>query len=171
MNPEGKYVLDLTESFNQICLQNLLCSAEKAVLENEGKFELKQCFAKVTLNGKAKWDPPAEKDVMGLFVLGDAPTGILKFDFTLDPALLKETEKQIKKLTEAGDMTQVAQIRLNQSMPAEVITENTMFKVMSSDQGSINYYNMLIERYKEEDEPNMLELIINQSNENSIWFS
>ena len=56
-------------------------------------------------------------------------------------------------------------------MPAEVITENTMVKTMSSDQGAINFYNMLIERYKDEDEPNMLELIINQSKENSIWFS
>ena len=68
---------------------------------------MKQCFAQVTFNGKSKWDPPLEKDAHGNFVLGEAPTGVLKFNFTLNPALLKETEKQIKKLTEAGDMKQV----------------------------------------------------------------
>lgn len=82
----------------------MLGSAEKSVAENEGKFELKQCFVKVTFNGKSKWDPPVEKNSQGLFNLGEAPTGVLAFDFCLNPALLKETEKAIKKLTEAGDL-------------------------------------------------------------------
>lgn len=92
-NPEGKYSLDLTQNYNQIVLQTLLGAAEKAVAENEGKFELKQCFGKVTLNGKPKWDPPVEKNSVGLFVLGEAPSGILRFDFSLNPTLQKETER------------------------------------------------------------------------------
>jgi len=43
-NPEGRYALDLTESFNQICLQHLLQAAEKAVARHAGAFDLKQCF-------------------------------------------------------------------------------------------------------------------------------
>jgi len=43
-NPEGKYCLELKEPYNQICLQNLLKSAEKAAEKSEGKFEIKQCF-------------------------------------------------------------------------------------------------------------------------------
>jgi len=103
-NPEGKYVLDLTQNYNQIVLQNLLMAAEESVADNEAKFEIKQCFVKVTFNGKSKWDPPVEKNSSGLFNLGEAPTGVLAFDFNLNPALLKETEKQIRKLTEAGNL-------------------------------------------------------------------
>ena len=78
-NPEGKFVLDLSQAYNQICLQKLLESAEKACAENEGAFEVKACFAGVTFNGKSKWDPPMEKDSLGIYNLGEAPSGILKF--------------------------------------------------------------------------------------------
>jgi hypothetical protein len=61
-NPEGKYSLNLEESYNQICLQNLLLAAEKSVAENPGAFEIKSCFFQVTFNGKSKWDPPTERD-------------------------------------------------------------------------------------------------------------
>lgn len=92
----------MAQAYGQICLQNLLSSASKSVEENESKFELKQCFVKVQLNGKGKWDPPTDKNENGLFNLGEDPKGTLTFDFVLNPAIFKETEKQIRKLTEAG---------------------------------------------------------------------
>ena len=102
-NPEGNYTLDLVESFDQVCLQNLLQAAERAVTRNEAAFEIKSCFSGVKLNGKPKWDPPLEKFKNGLFNLGDEPSGELVFNFTLNPIALKEQEKAIKKATEAGD--------------------------------------------------------------------
>ena len=102
-NPEGNYTLNLAESFDQVCLQNLLQAAERAVARSEAAFELKACFSAVKFNGKAKWDPPVEKFKNGLFNLGEEPTGELVFNFTLNPIALKEQEKAIKKATEAGD--------------------------------------------------------------------
>jgi len=151
-NPEGKYCLDLSEAFNQVVLQLLLQTAEKAVEENPGAFELKKCFDTVTFNGKTKWDPPVEKDSNNLFMLGEEPSGILKFNFTMNPAALKETEKQIRKLTEAGDLKQVEAIRKEQAKPAENINVTTITKGMSSDKGANNFFDMIVERYKEEDE-------------------
>ena len=93
-NPEGKYSLDLSQVQSQVCLQNLLLSAEKTVARNGGAFEIKQCFHQVTLNGKPKWEPPTEKlSGSSIFNLGEEISGILKFQFTLNPLQLKEREK------------------------------------------------------------------------------
>jgi hypothetical protein len=89
-NPEGPFNLDLEEAYNQILLQQLLAAAEKAVERNPGAFELKNCFAQVSFNGKTKWDPPTMKNAIGLYDLGEEPSGILKFTFTLNPPMLKE---------------------------------------------------------------------------------
>lgn len=89
-NPEGPFNLDLEEAYNQILLQQLLAAAEKAVERNPGAFELKNCFASVSFNGKTKWDPPSTKNAIGLYELGEEPSGILKFMFTLNPPMLKE---------------------------------------------------------------------------------
>ena len=89
-NPEGPFNLDLEEAYNQILLQQLLAAAEKAVERNPGAFELKNCLASVSFNGKTKWDPPSTKNAIGLYELGEEPSGILKFMFTLNPPMLKE---------------------------------------------------------------------------------
>jgi len=81
----------------------LLQAAERAVERHGNTFEIKQCFSGVTFNSKPKWEIPTEKKGNGLFSLGDEPTGLLKFQFTLNPVQLKETEKMIKKAKEEGD--------------------------------------------------------------------
>ncbi len=43
-NPEGSYNLNLAETYDHIILQSLCLIAEKAVLNSEGKFDIKQCF-------------------------------------------------------------------------------------------------------------------------------
>lgn len=170
-NPEGKHSLDLSQSHNQIVLQNLLAAAERSVAENEGKFEIKQCFVKVTFNGKSKWDPPLEKNSQGLFQLGEAPSGVLAFDFCLNPALLKETEKQIRKLTEAGNLKEAEQLIENQSKPPEVITLNSIQKHTPTESSAESFYDMIVDRYQEGDEQNMLHMITNMTREHSLWFS
>lgn len=123
------------------------------------------------LNGKGKWDPPTEKDSQGLYVLGEAPSGTLVFDFCLNPAQLKETEKQIRRLTEAGDLKQVEILRVNQSKPAEVINVHSVTKAPSSDSGAGAFFDMILERYREGDDVNVVEMIINLTKEHSVWFS
>ena len=92
-NPEGKFLLDIGESYGQVILQQLLSAAEKAANRSSGAFEAKQCFNGASLNGKGKWEPPLEKNSYGLFNLGDEPTGTLKFNFTLNPPVYKDLEK------------------------------------------------------------------------------
>lgn len=170
-SPEGKYSLDLSQNYNQIVLQNLLSSAEKSVAENEGKFEIKQCFVKVTFNGKSKWDPPTEKNSQGLFSLGEAPTGVLNFDFCLNPAQLKETEKAIKKLTEAGNLEEAEKLIQNQNKPPEVYTLKSIQKILPNEQSAISFFEMLIDRYSEGDDQNIMHMITNMTKEHSLWFS
>ena len=81
--------------------------------KNPGAFEIKQCFHQVQFNGKSKWDPPLEKDNSQLFVLGEEPSGSLKFNFTLNPVALKDAEKQIKKATDEGDLKKADMLRSN----------------------------------------------------------
>lgn len=173
-NPEGKYSLNLAQAYGQICLQSLLQSAEKSVQENEGKFEIKNCFVKVALNAKGKWDPPLEKTENGLFNLGQDLKGILTFEFVLNPAVHKETERQIKKLQESGDakqMKRAEEIRANQLLPAEVINTASVQKKLSTDSGTISFFNILLDRYQEGDDLNIQEMIINLTKEYSLWFS
>ena len=42
---------------------------------------------------------------------------------------------------------------------------------MTSDQGAINFFDMIIERYGEEDYANVIELIINLCKQYALWFS
>ena len=69
-------------------MQNLLRIAEGAANASEGKFDLKACFYGVKLNGKGNWNPPASKDINGLFDPIDK-TGLLTFHFTTNPILFK----------------------------------------------------------------------------------
>ena len=172
-NPEGKYTLDLAENFNQICLQHLVQAAEKAVERSEGAFEMKNCFVGARLNGKSKWEPPSEKSSVGLFNLGlgEEPKGSLEFQFTLNPPALKEYEKQLRRATDDGDVKKLAQLKANEGKPIESVDAGSITKQIGSDSMANNFFDMLIERYQDEDENNMLALIKNLSMENSIWFS
>lgn len=77
----------------------------------------------------------------------------------------------MKKLADAGDAKQVALLRKEQSKPSETITAKTITKSMQGDKGATKFFDMLVEKYGEEDEVNMLELMINLTKEHSLWFS
>ena len=110
-------------------------AATKAVERSEGKFELKQCFVGVKLNGKGKWDPPIDRFANGLYNLGEEPSGELTFQFTLNPVALKETEKMIKKAADSGD-TKLAELLKTQSeKPMESLEVDSISKANVSDQG------------------------------------
>ena len=66
-NPEKLYTLNMNETYDHIILQNLLLIAEKAVLNCDGKFDIKGCFYGAKLNGKPSWNPPSAKDANGQF--------------------------------------------------------------------------------------------------------
>lgn len=70
-NPEGTFTLNLAETYDHIILQNLILIAEKAANGSEGKFDIKQCFQGVKMNGKASWNPPTNKDQFGQFEISD----------------------------------------------------------------------------------------------------
>ena len=79
----------MAETYNQLILQNLLKIAEGAVASSDGKFDIKGCFYGVKLNGKANWNPPASKDINGLYDPIDK-TGLLTFTFTTNPIIFKQ---------------------------------------------------------------------------------
>ena len=138
---------------------------------SEGKFELKQCFVGVKLNGKGKWDPPIDRFANGLYNLGEEPSGELTFQFTLNPVALKETEKMIKKAADSGD-TKLAELLKTQSeKPMESLEVDSISKANVSDQGAGNFFEMLVEAYKAQDEASMMELITNLAKESGVWFS
>ena len=82
----------------------------------------------MTFNGKSKWDPPTEKKTNGLFNLGEEPTGVLKFQFTLNPILLKENEKLIKKAKEEGDNKKLNELLRNADKPVETLEVDNVAK-------------------------------------------
>jgi hypothetical protein len=123
------------------------------------------------MNAKGKWEPPVEKTNQGLFVLGDEPSGNLKFKFTLNPLAIKELEKQMKKASDDGDHKKLALLKNNASKPVETLEVNTITKTVSSETMANNFFDMLVSRYQDEDESNMLELIRTMATENSMWFS
>jgi Ran GTPase-activating protein (RanGAP) involved in mRNA processing and transport len=86
--PEKEYTLNMAETYNQLILQNLLKIAENISNASEGKFDMKSCFFGVKLNGKPNWAPPTGKDANGHFDPIDK-TGILTFNFTINPILFK----------------------------------------------------------------------------------
>lgn len=146
-NPEGMYNLDLEERFDQIILQYLLDTAEKAVERSGGTFEVKQCFAGVTFNGKSKWDPPLMKNNQGLFDLGEEPSGLLKFQFTNNPPGLKEFEKMLKKANEEGDSKKIEKLKQEAAKPIETLDEESLSRAVVSDAGAVNFFEILLEQY------------------------
>jgi len=106
-----------------------------------------------------------------LFNLGEDPKGELIFTFTLNPVEYKNAEKAIKKLADAGDTKQADMLRAEQAKPPVVISEQSCSRALAPENAINNYFNMLVDRYQNDDEANMLELITNLMKENSIWFS
>jgi hypothetical protein len=106
-----------------------------------------------------------------LFNLGEDPKGELIFTFTLNPVEYKNAEKAIKKLADAGDTKQADMLRAEQAKPPVVISEQSCSRALAPEKAMNNYFNMLVDRYQNDDEANMLELITNLMKENSIWFS
>ena len=138
---------------------------------SEAAFEPKQCFNGVKFNGKAKWDPPTERFKNGLFNLGEEPSGELTFLFTLNPPALKEQEKAIKKATEAGDAKLLKRLQEDAAKPVESLEVDSVTKPEVSEVGARNFFEMLLDRYEEQDDTSCLELINNLCKEHSIWFS
>ena len=90
-------------------------------MASAGAFELKQCFHGAQLNAKGKWEPPLEKTNQGLYVLGDEPSGVLKFRFTLDPVAIKDFEKKMKKAGDDGDSKKVERLKREAAKPVETL--------------------------------------------------
>lgn len=105
---------------------------------------MKQCFNGAQLNGKGKWEPPADKTTLGLFNLGEEPSGVLKFKFTLDPVSLKELEKKIKKATDEGDTKAVEKLKRRAALPVETLEPQTLKKKVTSESMANNFFDMLI---------------------------
>ena len=123
------------------------------------------------MNGKPKWDPPTEKHPTGLHNLGEEPSGDLTFTFTLNPVAFKEREKALKKAAESGDAKLLAKLQAEAALPVETLEVDSVTKPDVSDQGASNFFDMLLERYEEQDESSYLELISNLAREHAIWFS
>jgi hypothetical protein len=66
----------------------------------------------------------------------------------LNPVALKETEKLIKKASDAGD-TKLANLLKSQSdKPVESLEIDSVTRPNVSDQGANNFFEMLVEAYK-----------------------
>lgn len=72
---------------------------------------------------------------------------------------------------EEGDNKKINALKAGADDPVESLEPGTITKQMGSDAMANNFFDMLIERYQEGDENNMLALIKNLALENSIWFS
>jgi Ran GTPase-activating protein (RanGAP) involved in mRNA processing and transport len=171
LNPEDKFQLDLSAPYYQVILQYLLAAAERAAGLSEGAFEVKQCFAGVTFNGKAKWDPPLEKNSAGIYNLGEEPSGVLKFQFSLNPPLLKEQQKLLKKAEEAGDSKLVEQIQRDLQRPSESLQAESISRQFMSPEAASFFFKLLLERYKDQDENSAVEFITALAQQHSLWFS
>lgn len=80
-------------------------------------------------------------------------------------------EKMIKKLKDNGDTEKAALFEKDLNQPAEEINTKTVSKKFTSDDAAIFFFDNLVDRYKKEEEKNMLELIKNVTKANSMWFS
>jgi len=72
---------------------------------SENAFDQKMCFYQVKINGKATWSPPTEKMTSGLWNLGEAPEGILDFQFTADPVAFKKEMIKLQREAAANEKT------------------------------------------------------------------
>ena len=52
-----------------------------------------------------------------------------------------------------------------------MINSLTVQKHLSNESGTISYFNMLIDRYRENDDWNIAEIISNMTKEHALWFS
>lgn len=98
----------------------------------------------------------------------------MKFEFTLNPALQKETDKQIRKLLDAGDersKQKALEIQKNLSQATEDINETTCQKNLSTENGTNSFFNILEDRYRDGDDLNITQIILNMTKEYSMWFS
>ena len=104
-------------------------------------------------------------------MLGDEPSGILKFRFTLDPVAVKDFEKKMKKAADEGDTKKVEKLKKEAAKPVETLEVSTVTREVSSETMANNFFDMLITSYKDDDENGMLELIKTLATENAVWFS
>lgn len=77
-------------------------------------------------------------------------------------------------MQDSGDpklVKRAEEIRANQQLPAEVINTTSVQKKLSTDSGTVSFFNILLDRYQEGDDLNIQEMIINLTKENSLWFS
>ena len=56
-----------------------------------------------------------------MYVLGDDPSGVLKFRFTLDPVAVKDFEKKMKKAADDGDSKKVERLKREAAKPVETL--------------------------------------------------
>lgn len=91
----------MSETYNQLILQNLLKIAEAAANGSDGKFDVKACFQGVKLNGKNTWNPPTSKDINGMFDPIDT-SGVLNFFFTINPLEYKKQQLKLEALEKAA---------------------------------------------------------------------
>ena len=65
----------------------------------------------------------------------------------------------------------LAKLQAEAALPVETLEVDSVTKPDVSDQGASNFFDMLLERYEEQDESSYLELISNLAREHAIWFS
>lgn len=58
--------------------------------------------------------------------MGEDPSGILKFRFTLDPPAVKEFEKKMKKAADDGDSKKVERLKKEAARPVETLEVSTV---------------------------------------------
>jgi uncharacterized membrane protein (DUF106 family) len=82
-----------------------------------------------------------------LYVLGDDPSGVLKFRFTLDPVAVKDFEKKMKKAADDGDSKKVERLKREAAKPVETLEASTITRQVSSETMANNLFDMLISYY------------------------
>ena len=65
----------------------------------------------------------------------------------------------------------VALLKTQSEKPVESLEIASVTKPSVSDQGAGNFFEMLVEAYKIQDEASMMELITNLAKESGVWFS
>lgn len=98
----------MTTVYDQIVLQKLLtishALAAQSTTHPDGPFDQKACFNGVKIDGKPRWDPPAERDPFGIWNIGgDEAKGILEFTFVTDPHSYKKEMRAISKVLAAAE--------------------------------------------------------------------
>lgn len=79
--------------------------------------------------------------------MGDEPSGVLKFRFTLDPVAVKDFEKKLKKAADEGDTKKVEKLKKEAAKPVETLEASTVTRQVSSESMANNFFDMLITSY------------------------